>query len=208
MGRCARKVIGEQVNSRAQGRRRAGGCAATRWEMIIHRRGRRGPQRMGGGMLGSDERPAVSPDARLLPHRDFGIHAFPIRDSCHIGISASMPQRGRGREHGKALSGQAMDCQITAEVYQARPRGAVGIAAVAWRALRDFVATKPARQGSKATVKSMSGPTPPRASPGRGHLAVRGGIPLATWAVSETACPRPSWVQPPHTFRQAPLQVA
>ena len=27
------------------------------------------------GMLGSDERSAVSPDARLLHHRDFGIHA-------------------------------------------------------------------------------------------------------------------------------------
>ena len=28
---------------------------------------------------------------------DFGIHAFPMLGSCPIGISASMPQRGRGR---------------------------------------------------------------------------------------------------------------
>ena len=36
---------------------------------------------------------AVSPDAS----GDFGIHGFPMLGSCPIGISASMPQRGRGR---------------------------------------------------------------------------------------------------------------
>jgi hypothetical protein len=40
----------------------------------------------------------VNPDWWLLPHRDFGIHAFPIPGSCPIGISASMPQRGISRK--------------------------------------------------------------------------------------------------------------
>jgi hypothetical protein len=57
-------------------------------------------------MLGSDERSAVSPDARLLRHRDFGIHALTAMTVFyHNGHEGT---QGRIKDVGKrsAVSGQ------------------------------------------------------------------------------------------------------
>ncbi len=105
-GRRGRRRGDPQITQISQIRRRGGaarddnsphgGCGreelgVRRQEIPISGSCRRGLARR----LGRFRHPCL-PDWRLLSHRDFGIHAFPIGDSCRIGISASMPQRGEG----------------------------------------------------------------------------------------------------------------